>query len=159
MISTSLQGDRNRIASFVSALALIIVAVASAKGQSSKPCYDRIYEVTDVLPVVATTVDKVVAALENEIAIPDSLKNRKGYVFISYVITCTGDVTKLKLIKKGDWDGTIRYEPFEILVPQIKKIIIRELKYKAALQGGKAVDFFQILSVSFESGRIFLSLN
>lgn len=144
---------------YVLLLMLTVLAIVPTAAQTGKPCYDKIYRVTDVLPVVASPADKIVAALENEIVIPDSLRNRKGHIFISYVITCNGDVVKPKLIKRGEWDGSIIYDPFEIFVPQIKRIIIRELKYTSALQEGKSVDFEQILSVSFEGGRIFLSLN
>lgn len=143
----------------------VIIAILSflaempSAAQSKKPCYQKFYGVTDVLPVLVSPIEEVIAALENEITIPDSLKTRKGSLLISYVITCNGDVTKLKLIKKGDWDGTIFYQPFEVLLPQIKQVIARELRYKAAVQQGSTVDFFQILSLRFENGRIFLGLN
>jgi hypothetical protein len=137
---------------------LILATITETIAQNSKQCYERVYRVTDVLPTLSSSVQDVVAALENEILIPDSLRSRNGNVFIKCIINCHGTVVKPKLIKKGDWDGTIFYEPFEIFLPQIKKVIMQALKYNPAVQQGMPVDFEHVISVAFEDGRIYLSV-
>jgi hypothetical protein len=122
--------------------------------QSGRPCYKKIYQITDTIPKLITSADKLLRIIASEIQIPDSLVNRKGHLMIKYVINCSGESVDLKVIVVHDYDGSPIKNDFEILARQIIPILRRELKWIPARHKGKNVDFLQILSIVFENGGI-----
>jgi len=128
------------------------------QGQSNKACYQKIYQVTDTLPTLISSTDKLFETIKKEIKVPDSLRDRTGLIFIKYVINCHGETVNLRAIKTADSDGKPIINEFEFLSGQIIKILRRELKWAPAHQGGKAVDFYQIFRINFNQGQITISV-
>lgn len=143
--------EEMRLVLFIS---LFFLNIALSFGQTSKPCYSKIYEIADTLPVLVSSLDKVLEAIKNEIVIPDSLKNREGVILIKYVVNCQGHAVNLRTIKLADYDGKIIRNNFEYLTPNIYTILKRELLWRPARQAGKAIDFLHIFSIKFNNGEI-----
>jgi hypothetical protein len=138
-------------------LTILILSLITATwtfGQTNKPCYDKIYEMADTLPVLVGSLDKVLLAIKNEVIIPDSLQNQTGHILIKYVVNCNGDVVSLRKIKLADSDGKLILNKFEYLTAEIISVLRQELKWVPAIHGGKAVDFLHIFSITFTDGRI-----
>jgi hypothetical protein len=140
------------------ALLLIFNPISFTYGQSTRPCYEKVYQVSDTLPILLSQKENILKVIKTQIVIPDSLKNHKGHLLIKYVINCTGDVVNLKVVRTADSDGNLFENKFAFLSPQIIRILREELKWRPARQGGKAVDFLQICSITFDKGEIYISL-
>lgn len=117
-------------------------------------CYDKIYQVTDTLPTLISSTDKLLEIIKREITLPDSLKSHTGQIFIKYTINCHGEIVNLRTIKTADSDGKPVINEFEFLSGQIIKILRTELKWKPARHGGKTVDFLQVFRIDFNNGLI-----
>ncbi|MBX2896092.1 MAG: hypothetical protein KF763_11655 [Cyclobacteriaceae bacterium] len=140
---------------FISILFLpILIFGQSPNGQ----CYDKAYNVTDILPVLRTSPERILEAIKKEIIIPNELMDSISVLGIGYVINCKSEIVNIRLIKFADSEGKIIKSPFEIFVPKIKEILKRELKWTAAINGDKEVDFYQIFQISFRKGKITISL-
>jgi hypothetical protein len=122
-------------------------------GQNDKPC-GKVYQIADTLPLLISSTDHLVEVITSKIEIPDSLKLRKGSVLLKYIINCRGESVGFKVITVHDSDGNSIKNDFAILDSQIIPVLRKELRWIPARQNGKDVDFFQILSISFNSGKI-----
>ena len=140
-------------------LSFLILATTAASSQNNKPCYERIYQVTDTLPKINSSVETILQHIKQEIQLPDSLLTRDGFIFIKYVINCHGDAVSLRVIKTADSDGVLAINNFEYLAKTIIPILKRELKWIPAWEGGRTVDFLQIFSISFKKGVISIKVN
>lgn len=126
--------------------------------QSNGQCYDRTYNVTNILPVLQSPPERILEAIQKEIVIPNELMDSISSLGIGYVINCKSEIVNVRLLKFADSEGKVVKSPFEIFVPKIKDILKRELKWTAAINEGKEVDFFQIFQISFNKGKISISL-
>lgn len=135
-------------------LFLLIGVFNLTLGQSNKACYGKIYQVTDTLPKLLSSTENILEIMKKEIVLPDSLKNRKGQIFIKYVINCMGDIVNLRVVKTADSDGNLIINEFEFLATKVINILKQELRWTPARNGGKTVDFLQIFSIGFDRGAI-----
>jgi hypothetical protein len=142
----------------ITILFLLIVPYNLILGQSNKACYSKIYQVTDTLPKLLSAKEDILEIMKQEIVVPDSLKNSKGFIFIKYVINCNGDIVNLRVVKTADSDGNLMNNEFEFLAPNVINILKKELRWTPARNGGKTVDFLQIFSISFDRGSISIML-
>jgi hypothetical protein len=135
-------------------LFFVFVSFTLVQGQNNKPCYDKAYGVADTLPSLVSSPEMILEIIKKEVSLPDSLQDRTGQIFISYVINCNGDVVKLRLIQTADSDGKLFVNHFEFLAPKIIKILRQELKWTPAWQGGEPADFRQIFNIHFDKRSI-----
>jgi hypothetical protein len=143
---------------FTIILLLIVSATHLTWGQTNKACYNKIYQSTDTLPILISSVKHIEDRIKRQIKIPDSLLNETGQTFIKYVINCRGEIVNLRSIKTADSDGNILVNKFEFLSDQLIKILKEELKWHPAVHGGETVDFLQIFSIGFRKGEMNIQL-
>ncbi|MBL7873637.1 MAG: hypothetical protein JNM78_18610 [Cyclobacteriaceae bacterium] len=135
----------------------LIVISTNGFGQNNGPC-GKIYQVTDTIPKLISSGQQIADILARKISISDSLLTKKGRVDVQYVINCNGHNVKFKVLIIHDYDRKPIKNDFNILGDQIIPILQKDIKWAPARQGGKHVDFLQILTVEFREGFIGVNL-
>ena len=127
-------------------------------GQGDNPCSKKIYQISDTIPELISSGQKIVEIIASQIKIPDSLVNRKGRIDIQYVINCNGKNVRFKVLTIYDYDKKPMRNDFSFLGSQIILVLRKDLKWTPARQGGKNVDFLEILAVQFGEGYLGVNL-
>jgi hypothetical protein len=139
---------------FVMTILFLFTWISASYAQTKKPCYATVYRISDELPELISSQEKIASFIGNEIQLPDSLLKYSEALLIEYVVNCNGDAVRFRVIQTAESDGTLIVNHFKPLVKPITEILGRELKYKPAKKGGNTVDFLKIFSMRFDKGEM-----